>query len=99
VIEVVPVFGNKVSLGGGTLISGASIWSQCEEDDYLMNFPDVYHSTSISEVLREEIITHDDKIQRFYQSGKREVVFPNNVRRVVWNDGYSVIYFANNDIK
>ena len=91
---------SKVEGQSGAGLSGGSLWSHFEEDDYLMNFPDAYHSDSVNnEVLREEIITHDDKIQRFFQSGKREVIFPNGVRRAVWADGYSVIYFANNDIK
>jgi centromere protein J len=49
--------------------------------------------------LTEEIVGKDDKIQKFYASGKREIIFPNGVRRLVWQDGYSIIYFANNDIK
>ena len=90
--EKTPTLGNKVS-------NTASVWSICEESDYLMTFPSQYHSDSVSEIIKEEVTTHDNKIQRFYSSGRREVIFPNKIRRVLWPDGYSVVYFANNDVK
>jgi hypothetical protein len=62
-----------------------------------MSFPSHYHS--LSDILVEEKTTANQKIQRLFASGKREVLFPNNIRRTCWPDGYSVVYFANNDIK
>ena len=72
-----------------------------DEEDYMMLFPEQYHDEELnqSDILTEESTGKDMKIQRFFSSGKREVIFPNGVRRLVWADGYSIIYFANNDIK
>ena len=65
-----------------------------------MVFPDEYHGESETlSTLTEEIVGHDGKIQRFYKCGKKEVLFPNGVRREVWPDGYQVVYFQNKDIK
>jgi centromere protein J len=47
----------------------------------------------------EEIKSQDGKVQRFYDNGKKEVIFSNGVKREVWPSGYSVVYFANNDVK
>jgi centromere protein J len=44
-------------------------------------------------------VGHDGKIQRIYQSGKKEVIFTNGVRRETHPDGYMIVYFANEDIK
>ena len=53
--EKTPTLGNKVS-------NTASVWSICEESDYLMTFPSQYHSDSVSEIIKEEVTTHDNKI-------------------------------------
>lgn len=47
----------------------------------------------------EQIIGQDGKIQRLYENGKKEVLFNNGVKREVFPDGYTIVYFNNNDIK
>ncbi|TNV73675.1 hypothetical protein FGO68_gene11096 [Halteria grandinella] len=49
----------------------------------------------VEEVKRPE----DGKVTRVYADQRREVIFPNGVRRETWGDGYSVVYFTNGDIK
>ena len=65
-----------------------------------MKFPAEYHGKNQKPIkLVEEITGHDGKIQRFFDNGKKEVIFTNGVKREIWPDGYSVVYFNNNDIK
>lgn len=49
--------------------------------------------------IDEEITTSEGKIHRLYSDGRREVIFQNGVRRELWDDGYSLVYFTNGDIK
>jgi centromere protein J len=67
-----------------------------EEDDYSLKFPKEYHAKSAanSKVV-EQIVGHDGKIQRMYQSGKKEVIFNNGVKRESFPDGYTIVYFNN----
>ncbi|CAD8148852.1 unnamed protein product [Paramecium octaurelia] len=41
----------------------------------------------------------DGKISRTYQSGKKEVVFNNGVKREVFSNGFTIVHFTNNDKK
>jgi centromere protein J len=47
----------------------------------------------------EEQTTAEGKIHKRYSDGRREIIFQNGVRREIWEDGYSVVYFSNGDIK
>ena len=47
----------------------------------------------------EEVVGHDGKVQKVYANGKKEVLFTNGVKREVWPDGYSIVFFNNSDIK
>ena len=45
----------------------------------------------------EEISSHDGNIYRFYDNGKKEVIFTNGAKKEICPDGYSVVYFNNNN--
>ena len=34
-----------------------------------------------------------------YESGRKEILFNNGVKKEVWADGYTIVYFNNKDIK
>ena len=34
-----------------------------------------------------------------FANGKKEVIFSNGVRRETFPDGYTIVYFNNNDVK
>lgn len=68
-----------------------------EETFFQLRIPDPEHVPS--EQLLEEASRDDGKISRLYADGRREVVFPNGVKRQVWPDGYSLVYFTNGDLK
>ena len=58
-------------------------------------FPEEYHSEQAysSLVLANEAVSSEGKRQKFYSCGKKEIIFPNGVRREVWPDGYQVVFF------
>lgn len=65
-----------------------------------MKFPLEYHNQNSQNLkVVEQSIGHDGKIQRIYENGKKEVIFSNGVKREVFPDGYTIVYFNNNDIK
>jgi centromere protein J len=73
---------------------------ESDEDEFDLKFPQEYHGKTLKPAqLVEEIKSTDGKIQRFFDNGKKEVIFSNGVKREVWSTGYSVVYFANNDVK
>ena len=47
----------------------------------------------------EEQTTAEGKVHKRYSDGRREIIFQNGVRREIWEDGYSVVYFSNGDLK
>ena len=49
--------------------------------------------------LVEEQTTAEGKVHKRYSDGRREIIFQNGVRREIWEDGYSVVYFSNGDLK
>lgn len=70
------------------------------EEDYSLRLPDKYHAkTAANSRVADQVVGHDGKIQRVYQSGKKEVVFTNGVKRETFPDGYTIVYFANEDVK
>ena len=72
-----------------------------EEEDYEMKFPSMYHSQQDPDntTVQEQIVGNDGKVQRSFLNGKKEVIFSNGVRRETNPDGYTIVYFNNNDIK
>jgi centromere protein J len=44
-------------------------------------------------------VANDGKVQKEFEDGHREVLFPNGVKREIYPDGYTVVYFTNKDIK
>jgi len=74
--------------------------SEDEEDEFDLKFPAEYHGKHLKPAKKvDEIVSHDGKVQRFFDNGKKEVVFSNGVRREAWPNGYSIVYFTNNDVK
>lgn len=69
-----------------------------EEGFFQLRLPDPDHIPSL-ELLEENLRPEDGKVTRLYSDQRREVVFPNKVRRDTWPDGYSVVYFTNGDVK
>ena len=43
----------------------------------------------------DEVVSTEGKKQKFYKCGKKEIIFPNGVKREVWPDGYQVVFFQN----
>lgn len=41
----------------------------------------------------------DGKILKNYESGHKEILFPNGMRKEIYSNGYSVIFHNNNDVK
>jgi len=66
-----------------------------------MKFLPKYHDSKFREnvTVQDQIVGNDGKIQRTYQNGKKEVIFSNGVKRETFPDGYTIVYFNNNDIK
>lgn len=65
-----------------------------------MEFPKEYHNRDPRNMkVVEQHIGADGKIQRIYENGKKEVIFNNGVKRETFPDGYTIVYFNNNDIK
>ena len=59
-----------------------------------------YHKSENAEAqVVEEVVGEGGKIHRRYNDGRRERVFTNGVRREIWEDGYSLVYFTNGDMK
>ena len=49
--------------------------------------------------MANEVTGADGKVQRMFLNGKKEVLFANKVRRETHQDGYTIVYFNNGDIK
>jgi centromere protein J len=70
------------------------------QEDYDMKYPHEYHNKEGSNIkVVEQVISNDGKIQRVYENGKKEVIFNNGVKREAFPDGYTIVFFNNNDIK
>ena len=63
-------------------------------------FPDKYFDEKIED---NKIIKHqfelDEKIIKIYNSGKKEIIFPNNTKKEIFPDGYTLVTYSNGDIK
>ena len=64
-----------------------------------MIFPEQYHSPSFDDyVIIDERIS-DEKIETFYENGRKVTDYVNGMKKELWPDGYSIIFFSNKDIK
>ena len=63
-------------------------------------FPDKYFDEKNED---NKIIKHqfelDEKIIKIYNSGKKEIIFPNNTKKEIFPDGYTLVTYSNGDIK
>jgi len=71
-----------------------------DEDTYQMIFHSKYHNNQADNIEPvQESLSNNNKIQRMFRNGKKELIFNNGVRKQIFPDGYSIVYFANDDIK
>lgn len=71
-----------------------------EGDTYDMVFPYKYHNdTPENTRVVQENVGQDGKVVKYYQNEKKEILFVKGVRKVIFPDGYTVVYFTNKDIK
>ena len=71
-----------------------------DDGKYVLVFNEKYHPKvpSITEPINQEKLP-DGKIINFFINDKREIIFPSGVRKEIFSDGYSIVYFVNKDIK
>lgn len=70
------------------------------DEDFLMAFPLKYHNDSAANTEPiGESRGNNGKVIRSFGNGKKEMLFSNGVRKTVFPDGYSIVYFNNQDIK
>lgn len=68
--------------------------------DYDMKFLDKYHNDDDdSKRIVQENISNDGKIVRWYANQKKEIIFRKGVKKEIFPDGYTIVYFKNQDIK
>ena len=68
--------------------------------DYEMKFLDKYHNDDDeNKRIIQENISSDGKIVRWYANQKKEIIFRKGVRKEIFPDGYTIVYFKNQDIK
>ena len=67
--------------------------------DIKLNEAPYYKTAAANVTLVEQTTSNEGKLHRLYSDGRREVVFQNGVKREIWDDGYSLVYFTNGDIK
>ena len=67
---------------------------------YEMRFPEVYHGKAqrASKLVKQEV-SNDGKILKIFENNKKEVIFPSGMRKEIYPDGYTIVFFGNKDIK
>lgn len=45
------------------------------------------------------VVRETGRVERDFSDGRREVVFPNGLRKVMWDDGRAAVFFQNGDVK
>ena len=65
-----------------------------------MKFPEKYHGLAQqnAKIIKHEKGT-EGKVILIYDNDKKEIIFPNGIRKLVFDDGYNIIYLNNKDIK
>ena len=80
------------------IIKTSSKSNHLKELDF--EFPEKYFDESVEE---NKIIKHqfelDGKTIKIYNNNKKEIIFPNNTKKELFPDGYTIVYFSNGDIK
>lgn len=67
---------------------------------YDLKFPEEYHNNSDeNRRIIQENISNDGKVVRWFANKKKEIIFRKGVRKEIFPDGYTVVYFKNRDIK
>jgi centromere protein J len=65
--------------------------------DYTEEHNHLYESIALNTI--SELKENDGRVIRSYESGHKEIIFPNGVRKEIYPNGYTVIYLANRDVK
>ena len=65
-----------------------------------MKFPEKYHGLAQqnSKIIKHEKGT-EGKVYLSYDNDKKEIIFPNGIRKLVFDDGYNIVYLNNKDLK
>lgn len=72
------------------------------EDDgnYDIYFDNKYHKEkTCNQKVLNRISLGADKFINFYENEKKEIIYPDGSKKEIYNDGYSIVYFANKDVK
>jgi hypothetical protein len=71
-----------------------------EISQYEMRFPEIYHGKlqRSSKLIKQEV-SNDGKILKIFENNKKEVIFPSGMRKEIYSDGYTIVFFGNKDIK
>ena len=84
--------------GLNNIIKTSSKFNHLKELDF--EFPEKYFNENDQ---NNKIIKHqfelDGKTIKIYNNNKKEIIFPNNTRKQIFPDGYTIVYFSNGDIK
>ena len=63
-------------------------------------FPEKYFDDNNE---NDKIIKHqfelDNKIIKIFNSGRKEIIFPNDTKKEIFPDGYTLVTYSNGDIK
>ena len=77
--------------------------NKIEEDSYKFNtnkfFKMYQDSAKEPKKVTKHTVLGDGKIQNIYDNNIQEVIFPNGAKRETFPNGYSIVHFANSDIK
>jgi centromere protein J len=80
------------------IIKTSSKLNHLKELDF--EFPEKYFNENDK---NNKIIKHqfdlDGKTIKIYKNNKKEIIFPNNTRKQIFPDGYTIVYFSNGDRK
>jgi centromere protein J len=80
------------------IVKTSSKLNHLKELDF--EFPEKYFDENDE---NNKIIKHqfdlDGKTIKIYKNNKKEIIFPNNTRKQIFPDGYTLVYFSNGDIK
>ena len=80
------------------IIKTSSKLNHLKELDF--EFPEKYFNENDK---NNKIIKHqfdlDGKTIKIYKNNKKEIIFPNNTRKQIFPDGYTIVYFSNGDVK
>ncbi len=61
-------------------------------------FPDKYFNDEKNNILKHQFEL-DGKTIKIFESGKKEILFPNKTKKEIFPNGYTLVTYPNNDIK